>query len=219
MFLYSDLFSCQYLKNIQQLSIKMRQKVDPIMFSQFSYESYLWMVHFKGNTLRFLTCLEEPICECAIIAQATPEKRFQNGTGLDYFILDLFFTHLIDQAVFYVLTDNRLNPNCLNEPELYKEFQDFFGFYEMEAHGAPGKSCPEIFLRVFDNFPDIRWRDLRLFMTYKKRVIWDLMIKKWFIQKGRPDVAVLCEEEMRRDLTLRERFSEEAENKLKFLFN
>ncbi|MCC6549663.1 MAG: hypothetical protein IT279_06295 [Ignavibacteriaceae bacterium] len=56
-------------------------------------------------------------------------------------------------------------------------------------------------------------------MTYKKRVIWDLMIKKWFIQKGRPDVAVLCEEEMRRDLTLRERFSEEAENKLKFLFN
>lgn len=196
----------------------MRPLVDPLKFSQFSYESYLWMVQFRGNTKRFLPFHRDRICECEVIAQAIPEKRFQNGTGLDYFIIDLLFTHLIDQAVFYVLLDDRLNPCCLNDSELYKEFQDFFGFYELEAHGAPGKSCPEIFLRVLMNFPDIKWGDLMLFMTYKKMVIWDLMIKKWFIQKGRPDVAILCEEEMRRDLTLRHRYSEETERKLSCLF-
>ena len=121
----------------------------------------------------------------------------------------------IDQTIYFLLADER-NENCFNDIELYNNFRNEFPFPKVEISGAAwGNISPAAILKIYDDLNLIFEKELLLI---SKLQIWDLGVKRFFEELGRIRLVIHAENEFRKDLKLRHRFTEDEESRLKFLW-
>ena len=157
-------------------------------------------------------------CECAKFKMSQSIEQNFGRAYLEEILIILFFELMIDQTLYFILVDGRINPNCLNEPDVYEDYDNTFGFFKFHNHFGSGYASPISFLSFRNDDLDICLLDKTGQLRKTKNHLWDNMVRKYFFAAGRKDIIQFCEDEFRRDLTLRHRYNMEEEAKLKSLF-
>lgn len=196
--------------------------IEPYLYNNLNW-GYLNQIFFnqiviKESLLKSEAEMPKVFCECSKIRLIRNVLNDYSKEYLEELMINVYFQLVIDQAVYYILTDARLNPNCLNEPETYNNFYALFPFLKIYNHSGPGYVSPVSFLDLKNYECEIFLLDKKDLLFKQKKIFWDNTVKKYFSYKDREDIINLCEAEFIRDLTLRHRYSEEEEQKLKFLF-
>jgi len=149
-------------------------------------------------------------CSCELISNRITARRLLDKEDL----INLFFATWIDQVIYWMLVDSR-NPFCLKELRLYKTFYKKFKFLKFYYHGYGRWVRPISYLTSLGYRNLIREKNLLL---RTKQKYWDQDVKEFFLSIHRGDIIELAEQEFLRDLSLRHRFSEDQERKLKYLW-
>ena len=164
----------------------------------------------KVRNFLFTNCAQEPFCSCEINRLYSIVNENQRSKEL----IELFMWTWIDQVIYWLLVDGK-NESCLNNYELYDKFRRKYTFPKIRHHSSPGFIEPSYYLTAFHNINLIIDRHLLL---YIKKIAWDQNVKPFLLKLREMDVVNRSEEEFRRDLTLRYRFSELEEKELMFLW-
>lgn len=167
------------------------------------------------NNIRILNVLntreaKTEFCSCELISNRITYKRLLKKQ--DY--INLFFASWIDQVMYWVLVDSR-NEFCLKELWLYEYFYNYYRFIKIVYHGPGSRVRPISYLIGLGYKNLLRERELLL---RTKQKYWDQDVKEFFLSIDRRDIIEIAEQEFLRDLSLQHRFSEEQENKLKYLW-
>lgn len=173
------------------------------------------MPEIYQNNIRIINVLntkasKTEFCSCELLSSQITSKRLLKKEDF----ISLFFATWIDQVIYWVLVDSG-NEFCLNDSELYETFHTKLVFPKFWQHGSRHYARPVIFLiRLYRK--DLLSENKLLLLTKLK--YWNLGGKKFFLRIGRRDIIKLAEQEFIRDLSLRHRFSEDHERKLKYLW-
>ncbi len=176
------------------------------------------MYLFRMNELITKHISQERECSCCFESFFGEEEANYKHGSFDEYLSLLFMSQMIDQSLFYILADSRLNPACLSEPEVYNKYNENFKFIKIWYHLSTWYVSPVFVLKKFrPPNPDGLLIDKKKIKTAKE-LLWDNGVKQYLAAKGRMDVAELCEMEFRRDITLRHRYTEKDETQLKYIF-
>lgn len=157
-------------------------------------------------------------CDCCRMELIKNAKTLFEAEYVEELMALIYFQLVIDQTLYFILVDNRLNAECLNEVETYLNYDKLFNFIKMQIHCSPEQTSPVSFLDFRNSDTEIYLLDKKELLMDAKVLLWDKGVKQYFLSLGRNDIVSLSEMEFRRDLTLRHRFSEDEETKLKYLF-
>lgn len=131
---------------------------------------------------------------------------------------NLFTMLWLDETLYFVLNDKN-NPECLNNDNLYDEIRAKFPFPKFGSHGARGLGEPSAFLSFILNDKEYLLFDYPKIMLKAKKTYWEIGVKDYLIQNGGEDIVPVIEEELINDLKIRYRYTEEQEIELKALWS
>lgn len=168
-----------------------------------------------------LTRQVRPGSECACSFESffnNEEANYERG-GFDEYLALLSMSVMIDETLCYVLVDTRNNPESLGEEAVYEEYREYFNFLRIWYHCTAKHVSPAFVLKKFqhpENEAEITVSNKKI--RQAKEILWDSGVKMYLTERGREDIAELCEKEFLRDLTIRERYTEKDEARLKPIF-
>lgn len=128
-------------------------------------------------------------------------------------LVTFFIWAWIDQTIFWILVDKR-NKKRIKGKRIYNKFRIHFPFPTIWQEGMSPRMRPQELL----NFDKINILGNESLLKDIKIKWWDNYVKLYFEEIGRPDIIDIAEAEFRRELSLRYRFTEEQENKLRSLW-
>ncbi len=186
-------------------------------FSFMCNEDEIYRIAFNQMMIQMIlgNTNERSYCECSKDGIVENAGRYFESDYVAELMIMIFLQLFIDQTLYFVLVESRFNPECLDEPETYTAYEKQFMFIKVKNHYCSGQTSPV-------NFLDFRNTDSGLYLLNEtdllieyKQLLWDKTVKDYFLSLGREDIIDLCEKEFHRDLTLRHRYSEEEENRIK----
>ena len=166
--------------------------------------------HFLDSRTPSPLQLEDSIASDAVHYKYSNVPGFSKKKDL----LILFMWSWIDQVIYWLLKDEK-NKFCFNEAELYDNFRQIFEYPKMLRYPDYHIIRPSYFLNIFDELKLLNEKPLLLDARINS---WDLGAKQYFLELSRNDIIASAENEFRRDLTLRDKFTEDEQNKLEFLW-